>query len=320
MASWQSRVARGLVRYFVRRPLTKHQKDLADQCGAIRRSLELGDPLDAMIPRDISIVPSTSGGVRGEWVMRKDVTFGDKAVLYIHGGGMVAGTTRGYRGKITIPLARKLGVPVFAVEYRRAPEHRFPVQLDDCIAAYRVMREQIPAEGIIFAGDSAGGNLVLATLLALRERDHVARPCAGIIGLSPWTDLASTGASVTENAQSDDMFPPPTPETFVGLAYADPSSFTDPLVSPLYGEYAGAPPILLFASTIEMLRDDSTRLAEKLKHSGVDTTLVLAADMPHVWPVFPTIPEAGAALDTMFSFAVRSWLQAKVARADALTI
>jgi hypothetical protein len=121
--------------------------------------------------------------------------------------------------------------------------------------------QRIPQEGIIFAGDSAGGNLALATLLALRERDGNPKPCAGVIAMSPWTDLGATGPSAVENAKSDDVLAPPK-DVNIALAYADAAEFTNPLVSPLYGQYAAGPPILLFASTIEMLRDDSTRLAE----------------------------------------------------------
>ena len=259
----------------------------------MRRTLALGDVRNARLPKDITILPATLG----EWVIPRGASLEGRAILYMHGGAMV-----------------------FTVDYRRAPEYRSPAALEDCIAAYRFVRERIPEEGLIFAGGSAGGNLALATLLALRERDGNPKPCAGVIAMSRWTDLAATGPSGVENADSDDVLAPPTKDVNIALAYADEAAFTNPLVSPLYGEYAGAPPILLFASTIEMLRDDSTRLAEKLRGTGVDVRLNLVADMPHCWPIFPSLPEAAAAQREMSHFAQHVWLEPDRPLPDAVGI
>jgi len=316
MPSLQARLLRAVLRLLIKRNLERHRRDTADLIAAMRRYFELGEPAQRRVPADVRVVPVDSGGVRGEWVLRRDVDVdaARRGILYTHGGGMVACRPLGYR-TITIPLARATGVPVFVPDYRRAPEHRFPAALDDAVAAYDAMRLRLPPEGIALAGDSAGGNLALATLLALRRRGEP-RPVAAVVALSPWTDLEGTGDSVTRNERSDDMLVGSLGETKLALAYADAAQLRDPLVSPLYGEYAGGPPLLVFASTIEMLLDDATRLADRARAQGVQVTLVLEEGMPHVWPIFPMLPEARAAIATIAAFLESAWQAANASVAS----
>lgn len=307
MASWQSRALRIALRAFVKRRLQASSADRAASIAGMRRSAGRGAARYLRVPRDMRIVTLPGPVVRGEWVLPRAApkTF-ERAILYVHGGAMVACRPLEFRA-FTIPLARATGVPVFVVDYRLAPEHRYPAALDDVVAAFEAMTARIPGRRIVIAGDSAGGNLALAALLALRAKRGEPKPVAGVVALSPWTDLAGTGASGRENVLSDDMLVVSEGDARIALAYADEAAFTDPLVSPLYGDYSDAPPLLVFASTIELVRDDAVRLVEKARAQGVDVEFVLEADMPHAWPIFQMIPEAKRALLTMREFMERCW-------------
>ena len=309
MASLQATLVRGILRILVRRQLAENRHDLGAFVAATRRAFELG-AIARLQPPDIRIVPIPLGEVRGEWLIRNDVSVGDRAMLYVHGGGMVACRPPQYRA-ITAALARRLGIPVFAVNYRLAPEHPYPAALGDTIAAYDALRARIPAKGIIIAGDGAGGNLALAALLALRARDAVARPIAGIVAISPWTDLAATGASILANEKSDDIFVAPKfPGVTLAHAYAPEAKWGDPLVSPVFGSYADGPPLLAFASSSEMLLDDARALVARIRAQGGIATLIQEAGLPHAWPIFPLLPEAHAAHRTIADFAARCFADA----------
>jgi acetyl esterase/lipase len=229
------------------------------------------------------------GPVKGEWHRAENAEPG-RTVLYLHGGGYVFGSPKSHRA-FTYALAKEARAEIFSLDYRMAPEHPFPAAVDDAVAAYEwLLREGREPHKIIVGGDSAGGGLTLALLLSIKARG-LPMP-AGALLLSPWTDLAMTGASLDENEKSDAMFK----KVYIVegakryLAGADPNA---PLASPLYGDLAGLPPILIFASEDEVLRDDSTRLHEKLRASGVMSELVLEKRLIHVWPIFPgRFPEA----------------------------
>ncbi len=302
--SLQARLLRPILRAVIRRDLKANSHSLDAYVAAVRRGFELGAKA---IPtaRDIKIVPIETDDVRGEWLIRRDVEVSDRAILYIHGGGMIACRPPQYRS-LTFPLARRTGVPVFSLNYRLAPEHPYPAALDDALAAYAALRRRIPAAGIVLAGDSAGGNLALATLLALREREGIAAPVAGVIAISPWTDLLGTGASIVANEHTEDLIVrPTTPGVTNANAYAPEALWGDPLVSPLYGDYTGAPPLLAFASRSEMLLDDSRALVARYRAQGGIATLVQGEELPHDWPVFAMLPEARAAHRTMADFVAR---------------
>jgi acetyl esterase/lipase len=286
-------------------PLERCGESEADYVATARRVFELGAARNANVGSDVRVIPIDIDGIRGEWIVARDVRTVERAILYAHGGAYVACRPLGYR-RFAAALAQSTGAPVFVLDYRLAPEHRFPAALDDAVAAYEALRARLAPQNIALAGDSAGGNLALATLLALRERSGLARPVASVTVFSPWADLTSSGASVTENADSDDMIPPG-PGNPASI-YAGGASLDDPLVSPLFGNYSGGPPMLAFASTIEVLRDDSVRLIERARRDGVEATLVLERDMPHVWPIFgDVVPESRRALAAAAAFIARSW-------------
>ena len=267
----------------------------------MRRAFERADPINRGFTRGLRIVPVEVANVRGEWVLPREPR--DRAMLYVHGGGYVACTPLTYR-RFTTALARHTGLPIFVVDYRKAPEHRFPAALDDVLAAYDALRRRLPSAGIVLAGDSAGGGLVLAATLALQARGENDLP-AGVAAYSPWTDLLGTGSSVTVNARSDDMLVG-TNLTATALNYVTQEERRLPLASPLYANLSGFPPALVFASETEILRDDAVRFADRARAAGATVELVLEDAMPHVWPFFfDVMPEARHAVARTGAFVER---------------
>ena len=195
---------------------------------------------------------------------------------------------------------------LFALNYRLAPEHPFPAALDDAVAAWRALGAGgIPPSRLLVAGDSAGGGLALALLLALRDAGE-ALPAAAIV-FSPWTDLAATGASIIDNDAGDPLFHGSWVARQARFYLAD-TPPTHPLASPLYADLTGLPPLLIQASDSEVLLDDSRRLAERAMRSGVAVTLRIWHDVPHGWQIFaPILPEARDALREAGDFARSAW-------------
>lgn len=255
----------------------------------------------------------SAGGVDGEWISPLNAPR-EKAILYFHGGGFRLGSVASHRDLIA-QIACAGGCRVLAINYRLAPEHRFPAALDDALAAYDWMRGQgLKPGNIAFAGDSAGGNLVLAAMLALRERG-LPLPVAAAL-MSPWTDLAATGASYVTRADADPIHQRP---MILALArnyldeHGDPCH---PLVSPLYADLRGLPPLLIQAGDRETVRDDSVMLAEKARAAGVDVDLQVWDGMIHVFQMFAEIPEAHQAITSIAGFLSR-YLQIKAERASS---
>jgi len=190
-------------------------------------------------------------------------------------------------------------------DYRLAPEHPFPAGLEDALACYRWLRSQgTPAGQIVLAGDSAGGGLLLSLLLTLRDAGE-ALPAAAVC-MSPWTDLAGTGASVVSNTLSDVWFFGESLPIAARL-YLGQTAPTHPIASPLYADLHGLPPLLIHASDNEVVRDDSVRFAWKAKEAGVPVDLKVWPGLPHVWQAFiPFIPEARESLNEMVAFLQRA--------------
>ncbi|CAB3740718.1 alpha/beta hydrolase [Paraburkholderia rhynchosiae] len=246
--------------------------------------------------------------LRGEWIERvgsaSPASSGQSTVLYCHGGGYYFCSPRTHRS-IVFGLATRTNAPVFSLDYRLAPEHRFPAALDDAIAAYRqLIAEGAAPESIVIAGDSAGGGLALAALVALRDAGDP-MPAGGLL-FSPWTDLAATGASIVDNDGADPMFSGPAIARAAKVYLGDMRA-THPYASPLYADLRGLPPLFIMAGSTEVLLDDSRRVADNARAAGVDCELEVWKKMPHVWPIFaPFIPEANRALDRAAAFVVRA--------------
>jgi acetyl esterase/lipase len=241
-----------------------------------------------------------AGGVPGEWIAPAGAADG-KAILYFHGGGFRLGSVASHRDLIA-RIADASGCRVLAIDYRLAPEHRFPAPIEDALAAYQWMRGQgLAPEDIAFAGDSAGGNLVLAAMLCLRERG-LELPAAAAM-LSPWTDMTASGASYVSRAEAD-----PIHQRAMILALArsylgedvDPRQ---PLASPLFGDLAGLPPLLIQVGDRETVLDDSVRLAERARAAGIAVELQVWDGMIHVFQMFSAeLAEARQAIGSLAGF------------------
>lgn len=235
--------------------------------------------------------PLAIDGLRAEWVTTPAVRGDDAVVLYIHGGGFTAGTVAAYRG-LSSRYSDAAQAQVLAFDYRHAPENPFPAALDDCVKVYRwlVHERGTPPQRIGLIGDSAGGNLVIATMLKLRELGEPL-PAAAVC-VSAIFDQAHTGESVTARAARDPMILPSSLKA-CSAAYLGNADARNPLASPLYADLHSLPPLLIEMGSEEMLRDDSVRLAAKAKAAGVDVTLEEWDEMIHVWHLFSDRLEDG---------------------------
>ncbi len=239
------------------------------------------------LPEKVVVNAVRVGDMDADWVAMPNSAHG-RVVLYLHGGGYVMGSRRTHR-ELASRIAAEAAARVLVLEYRLAPEHPFPAAVDDASEAYRWLRQQgVAASSIAIAGDSAGGGLTLATLLALRDGGEALPACA--VCLSPWTDLEATGDSAQPGGADDPMIPVATLRE-MGKTYAD-GSLRNPLAAPLYGNFKGLPPLLIQVGTREILLDDSTRIADKARAAGVTVRLEIEEGAPHVWQATPGLPEA----------------------------
>jgi monoterpene epsilon-lactone hydrolase len=233
-----------------------------------------------------------AGGVPAEWATAEQ-GIPDAAVLYLHGGGFGIGSIASYRD-LSARIATEAEVSVLTLGYRLAPEHPFPAALDDAMAAYRWLRDSMPASRIAVAGDSAGGGLAVSLVVALRDAGEPLP--AGVVTFSPLTDLTHSGSSIKTQAALDPLVGPESSRSYAHryLAGHDPE---DPLASPLFGDLWGLPPVHIQAGTAEVLLDDALRLARRLRDAGVSVDLDVWPEMVHILPFFAArVPEARAAL------------------------
>jgi acetyl esterase/lipase len=224
-------------------------------------------------------------------------------VLYLHGGGFRIASALAYRSYMS-HLAAVIGARVVVIDYRLAPEHPYPAALQDVVAAYRGLLDQGVAPGrVVVAGDSAGGGLAASLVLSARAEGLPAP--AGIVCSSPWADLTVTAKSYEANAATDRLFSRESAET-AGAMYLAGHDPADPLVSPVFGDWVGAPPMLVQVGDVEVLLDDALRLAARASEAGVEVTLHVEPEMPHIWPMsYPAFPEAVAAVEEIAAFVHR---------------
>jgi acetyl esterase/lipase len=264
-------------------PLPRDQS-FAAQRAALETLTAMAPP-----PADATCTPVEAGGRPAEWVAAPGAS-AERALLYLHGGGYCIGSLNSHR-QLAADLSRAAGLRVLLLDYRLAPEHPFPAAVDDAVAAYRFLLDGgLDRRRLAIAGDSAGGGLTAATLLALRDRDLPLPGAAAL--LSPWLDLTQSGESMESRAAADPMVQRD-PLQKMADAYLNGADARTPLASPLFADLRHLPPLLIHVGTAETLLDDSRRFADRARAAGVDATLEVWEDMVHVWHAFAfVLPEA----------------------------
>jgi epsilon-lactone hydrolase len=248
---------------------------------------------------DVKCEPIKAGTVPAEWVTAPGAD-ASRVILYLHGGGYVIGSINTHRAMAGM-LSRAAASRVLLIDYRLAPEHPFPAAVEDSVAAYKwLVAQGIAPAKIVVAGDSAGGGLTVATLVAIRDQ-NLKSPAAGVC-LSPWIDLEGIGDSITSKAAEDPIVQK---DGLLGMAkhYLAGKDPRTPLAAPLYADLAGLPPLLIQVGTSETLLDDSTRLAERARKAGVEVTYEPYEKMIHVFQIFaPMLDEGKQAIEKIGSF------------------
>ncbi len=250
------------------------------------------------LPPDMRVEPVAANAFRGEWI-RTPESSEERTLLYLPGGGFMLPAS----AQVPLLIARinrEAGTRAMLVHYRLAPEHPFPAGLEDCLAAYRHLLDLgTDPKRIVIAGDSAGGGLTLSTLLALRD-DGDPLP-AGAVVISPFTDFSFGGESRFANARHDPMLSPDGIREMNAL-YLDDALHDNPLISPVYGDFHGLPPVLAQVGSTEILLDDARRVAARAVAQGVDFEVEVWEQVPHVWHVWSFLPETKAATTRIAQF------------------
>jgi acetyl esterase/lipase len=269
----------------------------------VRRVLKALWPWSAWLALRVTVQRVQQGLVRGEWLVPAALR-SPCVLLYLHGGGYISGSAALFR-MIVVPLCELLGARVFSLDYRLAPEHPFPAAIEDAAAGYRwLLKNGVSPHDIVVAGESAGGGLAFALLLALR-RDGTPLP-AGVVAMSPWTDMEGTGESVVKNEATCVMYGQNLP--VLAALYLDGQPARAPLASPIYADLKGFPPVLLQVSGSELLLDDARRMYHNAQAAGVRSRLSIYAGQPHGWHVlYGILPEATAACREVAEFVQECW-------------
>jgi epsilon-lactone hydrolase len=257
-------------------------------------------------PADVSFVSADANGVSGEWATPADVDV-PTVIFYLHGGGYGVGSVASHRHLVG-KLAKATRARAFAIDYRLAPEHKFPAAVEDAATSARwLLRQGVRPQHLVFAGDSAGGGLAIATTLVLREAGDPLP--AALICISPLTDLAKEGESMRTKADLDPMVQPQSSAAYAARYVGEGGDLKAPLASPLYANLRGLPPMSILVGTWETLLDDSTRLAARAEAAGVEVDLQVWNEMIHIWPYFADIiPEGREAIA-----AIARYIRAKAA-------
>jgi monoterpene epsilon-lactone hydrolase len=299
--SWRNQALTWALRRWIK------PNSLRDQTIAQARARTGGVSLPAKLAPGWRIRTVQSGALNGEWIepTAPGQTARRRCILYLHGGGYIAMSARTHRA-ITSRLATWGDASLFALDYRLAPEFPFPAALEDALAAWRALIALgARPSHMLVAGDSAGGGLAMALLLALRDAKE-SLPNAAVL-FSPWTDLAATGESIVANSNVDALifgaWVAPMARHYLAGTPA-----TNPLVSPIYADLTGLPALFIQVSDSEVLLDDSRRLVENARQARVETTLKIWPCVPHGWQIFASfLPEARDALREASDFIASRW-------------
>lgn len=298
--------ARALMAYS-RAVIKRNDLSKAQLTPHLRRTMN-NSPLPALLPAGTRVATFTATGpmgnerLRGDWLQRKSAK---RALLYLHGGGYIAGITKTYHS-VCGKLAKELDADVYLPDYRLAPEHPFPAAVEDALIAYElVLAHGWAPEQVMVAGDSAGGGLTLALLLKLRDEGKPLPACAVVF--SPFADMTATARSHSYNNGSDAMLSEHMLSVAEDLYVRNAEDLRHPYASPVYGDFNGLPPLMVTVSENECLRDDAHKVVARAKKAGVPVTLLSRPDLLHVWPIFwPVLPEAREDLAQVAGFLRRS--------------
>ena len=281
--------------------MTAQQRDMVDQIlrdapfdlggdVAVQRPLLEQMLTSQPLPADVRVTPGDLGGIAVVFIDIADVE-PRGTIFHIHGGGFALGSAAGSVG-LASSLARKTGMRAVSADYRLAPEHPYPAGLQDVTAAYRALAEQTDAGQVVVSGESAGGNLAIE-LLVVGHKEGLVMPAAALL-LSPMTDLTATGSSYAGKADVDPAISAQAIRTrtadYLAGTGTDPS---DPLVSPIFADLSGLPPLLIQAGSHEVLLDDATRLAVKAATDDVAVILDITPGVPHVFQAFAALLDEG---------------------------
>jgi monoterpene epsilon-lactone hydrolase len=250
------------------------------------------------LPHDTKFEKAQLGQIKGEWV-RVPETRPHRLVLYLHGGGFIAGSPESHRSLIA-NLCKTAGAAALAVDYRLAPEFPFPAGLRDAVDAYRLLiAKGMSPDSIVIAGDGAGGGLAFATVMAIRNAS-MPMP-AGCVALSPWADMTLSGWSIMQNAESDAVLS--WELLFLSARhYLKGSNPADPYASPVFGNLRDFPPIMVHTGSLEILRDDASRLGELAASANVPVSVEVYDGMPHGFQAYPAIAESKVSLARLGHF------------------
>jgi len=292
------------------RPIEDVRRFLADFVGGPdtpymeRRAQAAQFEATFVMPAGVHAEAGTLGGVKVEWIV-PDGAAGTPVLFHLHGGGYVLGTPGGSRA-FTTEFAVQTGTRVVSIDYRLAPEHPYPAAVEDAVDAYSALLSQgVSPRAIAVGGESAGGGLTVAMLLAARDRGLPMPACA--FAISPWTDLCCEAETFETKKDADPLLTRRSLKE-MGDAYIATGDPRAPYASPLFADLKGLPPLLIHVGSEEVLLDDSRVLHRRAKSAGVDVQLKIADDMIHVWHMFHAmLPEGAAAIREITGFVTGRW-------------
>lgn len=299
MPGFQSKIVNFLMRnrHFLQGKLKRDVFDMETSIDAFRDLCERGGGR-VKIAKGVEIRKENIRGINAEWIIPEDADQ-NKVILYVHGGGYVSGSCSDHRGFVS-KFADRCGYNNLVFEYRLAPEHTYPAAVDDSVRVYKwLLKKGYKSENILIAGESAGGGLTLALLLALKER-KISLPKAAV-AISPWTDLTCSGESY--KTKGNVSVAPADSWIVFSKHYVGNNSANLPLISPLFGDLAGLPALFINSAVDDELFDDGRLFAEKAEKAGIDITFREGIGMVHCYPLLaPMFKEATDALNEICEF------------------